>query len=60
MTVKKEMDDFDRLPRVLRNILNDINECLDPRYILGLYKTRGLVDTVQYLEDIGVYDRKRL
>jgi hypothetical protein len=54
------MDDFDRLPRVLRNILNDINECLDPRYILGLYKTRGLVDTVQYLEDIGVYDRKRL
>lgn len=52
--VQKELEAFDNLPKHLRDALNYTNECLDPRYILGKYKTEGLKDTLRYLDDIGM------
>lgn len=52
--ISKELADFDNLPKELRTILNYSTECVDPRYIHGMYKTQGLTNTINYLKDIGL------
>lgn len=47
------MEAHDKLPKKLRDILNEGPYPIDPRYILGMYKTQGLRATVGYLENIG-------
>ncbi len=51
--VARELEAFDKLPSELREKLNYWPDMIDPRYILGMYKQRGLKDTIMYLEDIG-------
>lgn len=44
---------FDQLPEELRNALNYIDENVDPRYFLAMYKNQGLKATLNYLSSIG-------
>lgn len=55
-SVKAELEAFDSLPTTLRKVLNYNRECLDPRYIFGMYKTQGLKATLGYLDSIGLLD----
>ena len=52
--IENELKAFNQLPAQLRNFLNYTSENIDPRYILGMYKTIGLKATLQYLKDIGL------
>lgn len=54
MAVLREMQAFDKLPITLRDILNYLDMCVDPRYILGMYKEQGINDTIDYLDAIGL------
>lgn len=52
--ITKALSDFDKLPTELRDILNYTEECIDPRYIYGMFKEQGLKNTLMYLDSIGI------
>ena len=56
MNLEAELNAFDQLPKELRTILNYTFMNVDPRYILGMYKTQGLKNTKYYLDSIGLLD----
>lgn len=58
MSIETELLAFDKLPTELRQILNYTYEHIDPRYVLGMYKTQGLNRTVNYLDDIGMIPKE--
>ncbi len=58
--VEKELQAFDKLPKQLRTVLNYTYMCVDPRYILGMYRTQGLRNTMFYLDSIGLLDGKHM
>ena len=54
-----EMEAFDKLPKEIRDALNDAPFRVDPRFFYGMYKTQGLEDTLEYLEMIGFIGDRR-
>lgn len=54
MYTRKEMLAFDKLPLNLRDILNYSDMCIDPRFVLGMYKDQGIDNTLSYLDAIGL------
>ena len=50
----REMFAFDHLPQEIRTMLNESDIFIEPRFVLGIYKTRGTEATKKYLEGLMI------